>query len=145
VFKVTVSEQQLRVVIFSKSLHQDLESYLRIQIGGVDEEFDGTILLGHYTALLTRINYLRSLGYWGQGLLEELKLLVEGFLSNPAVFKYYGFQDLLASGYLDDQLRHILSARQELECGIDLLDEAFIETDVRETNLDADVLSPSRI
>jgi hypothetical protein len=142
VFKVTVSEQQLSVAIFSKSLHQDLESCLRIQVGGVGEEFDGRILLGHYTALQTHINDLRSLGHWALGLVEELKLLVEGFLSNPAVFRCFGFHDLLSSGLLADQLREVLCARQELECGIDLLDEAFIETDVRETNLDADVLSP---
>ncbi|RYP13312.1 hypothetical protein DL765_006935 [Monosporascus sp. GIB2] len=136
VFKVYVCQQQLSIVIFSQDLYSDLESLLKLRLGGVNEAFDGKELLKRYTALKTHLDELRSPDYFPkttQDLLEDWALLVEGFLGNCSAFRCFGYQELYKGELLDDQLQEIFT-QQQLEYDIGAFERAFIETDERETD-----------
>ncbi|KAJ4154200.1 hypothetical protein NW765_014947 [Fusarium oxysporum] len=131
VFKVAMSQQQLDIIIHSQDLQSDLKSLFLIDLGGVNEIFDGKSLLKHYTALTTRLDDLRSSGdvlKTTGDLIKEWQLLVEGFLGNLSVFRLFGFQELCNYEVLDNRLRKAF-AQQELEYDIDLFHQKFIKID----------------
>ncbi|RYP73947.1 hypothetical protein DL769_004118 [Monosporascus sp. CRB-8-3] len=141
VFEVSVSKQRLDVVIISQDLYSDLESFLQIGLRGVNETFNGEVLLKQYIALKSRLDELRRSPNAAKDLVDEWALLVEGFLGNRSAFRCFGFQELYESEFLDDQLREVF-AQQELKYGIGAFDQAFVETDGRETGSGLDTRSP---
>ncbi|KAI1121390.1 hypothetical protein F5Y10DRAFT_102481 [Nemania abortiva] len=128
VFQVFVSHDTLSINFFSNDLRRDLTSVFGIKITGSRGYCNGRELLKHYPALRAHLNGLRGSEHtpkMTRAPVEEWALLVEGFLENHAVLRYFDFEELYNDEPLGAQLRAAFM-QQELERDINRLEKLML-------------------
>ena len=126
-----MSPLQLSFEIFSKGLLSDLCTALSNISSQINEPFDGTLLLAHFSNVKTHLRMLECDDLVGSDRTEELALLVYGCLENLSVYRCFGRPHIEGNACLDDALRPIFEA-QELDDSIDAFDQAFLAVDYEE-------------
>lgn len=84
VFEVSATPQTLEVVIFNPGLLSSLQSILDIELGEINQRFEGKILPRHYERLKAHPDNIRSLGTileTSNILVGDWELLVDGTLN----------------------------------------------------------------
>ncbi|KAJ3533971.1 hypothetical protein NM208_g7748 [Fusarium decemcellulare] len=131
IFQVSVRYNRLDVTIFSEDLYNGLRSLFPLRLWEEGRRFNGQLLLMNYTRLKAQLERLRTLVHSPNkipSLLEEWELLVNGFVGNRLAFRLFDFKDPSIYSVLDNRLRAAF-AQQELDHGIESLNEAFFDLD----------------
>ena len=144
-FTVRKTESTMSIELHSFAL----SSYVGRRLGLVGDEIDGFFLLKHITSLETQLQELRNdiqshppSGSWTDLIHEqdtqleaELRLLVEGLLSDHQVFDSFGYENLYNKGILThDRWKTFQGCKTAM--AIDGLDSAFHAVDQAEADDD---------
>ncbi|KAI1739440.1 hypothetical protein F4680DRAFT_421597 [Xylaria scruposa] len=123
--------------IHSNKLYWGLEKVLGVRLGGINKAFNGKVLLTHYTKLKEHFDslcWLPAVLRADPNIIEEWELLLEGFLANRSAFRCFDFRHPNNSGLLSYELGKALT-QQELEDGINTLNQAYMKADSHITSL----------